>query len=239
MKLLRLVSLSVIFCISCVDNNANIEIVGKIQSEKEKELSREAIIKDPILNEKERLMYMTSFLIGKTILENKEARDYFYERILNRKINRIDLIKLIDLDYTITNPFEEAFEQQYKKYNWHTSPIAGGPVPPTVTAEPDAIRWGGVLDSQIQYSQYLVEVINHKNWELYFPNKSAYINQLQDLATYFMHYNTLNCLWSLHQLTLFSDGVILQTDGSGSYLPENFDLLTTNSLTFILRDKLD
>ena len=90
----------------------------------------------------------------------------------------------------------------------------------------------------MSYNEYLTEIIENSNLELYFPNKNAYVNELQDFSAYFENYNTLTCLWSLDYFVLFSDGLILHTNGEGSYLPENFNPNRTKSFVFILRDRI-
>lgn len=238
MKFLRLVWLSLIFCMACTESKDDIEFIQKAVEDEEAIFSMRESTKDPVVNEEERLMYMTSFLIGKAIINNKEAGDYFNQNIVSKKVTKIDLVRLLNLDFTESNPFEIEFQLQFNIYNWHTSPVAGGPVPPTTTAEPDAIRWGGIFGAETLYYQYLVEILNNRELELYFPNKNTFINELQDLTTYFMNYNSLTCLWSLDYFSIYSDGLILYSDGNGDYLPESFDFLTTNSFVIILRDKM-
>ncbi|CAL2101431.1 conserved protein of unknown function [Tenacibaculum sp. 190130A14a] len=239
MKFLRLISMALIFCASCTQNNDEVEIVQKLQKGEERNLFLTEPVKDNVKDENERIMYMASFLIGKAIIENKDARHYFNRFITNKRTKKIELASLLDSDLLDENPFEIAFHEQFNNYNWHTSPTASGGTPPKSAAIPDPFRWGGILDSQMSYYQYLIEIIENRKLEIYFPNKELYINDLQDLIYYLNNHDVLTCLWSLDKFTFYSDGLILKTDGSGHYLPENFDPENANSLIFILRDKLD
>lgn len=236
MKLLKLICVGLVFCTSCTQNNEELEIVQRLQKGEKRELSISNSQTNVVKNEKERIMFMTSFLVGKTLLENKEARDYFYLKIASQSITKIDLSDVLDSDKE-DNPFEIAFQEQFNLYNWHISPSAGAPIPPRIPVKPNSIRWGGILSSNMYYYQYLIEILENSKLELYFPNKNTYVNELQDFSTYFENYNTLSCLWSLDYFVLFSDGLILHTNGEGNYLPENFNPNRAKSFVFILRDR--
>ena len=93
------------------------------------------------------------------------------------------------------------------------------PAPPIKSAEPDPLKWGGVLN--MHYDQYFFEVIKLKKWELYFPNKNILLDNNQNLTGYFQKNHTIICLWNNNSFKLFSDGVILHDDGKGEYLPLN------------------
>lgn len=239
MKFLKLLFCVLIICFSCSENTEEFETINKEQNK----AGRGNFILDPIEvpnnNETEQLMFMTSFLIGKTLIESEEARDYFYSHIANPRITKIELINILDADVIDSNPFEIAFHEQFNTYNWHLNPQSGGPEPPTSTSlDPDPLRWGGILDAQMYYQQYLIEIIELKKWELYFPNKSSVLDNRQTLTEYFQRNTTMVCLWNNNEKKkLFSDGLVLHKNRKGEYLPLNFDPFQSFYFMFILRDK--
>jgi hypothetical protein len=224
MRFLKLFCVVLVLCVSCSENTDEIEVVGEVKSSK---IERRVISSKEIQEVK--LMYMTSFLIGKVLIENKEARDYFYEQIANPKIKKIALINVLGTNKSDSNPFTVSFQEQYNMYNFRT------PASPIKSSEPDPLIWGGVLN--MYYKEYLLKVRKRKKWELYFPNKNIFLDNIQNLSEYLIANEKLICLWNTNYLGLFTDGLILNINGRGRYLPQYFDPSNTTSLMIVLRDK--
>ncbi len=240
MKFLNPFFFIIIFCVSCNKNTDEIEVIEKVQNSKRNiSLSLEPV-EDPEKAKVEQLMYMTSFLIGKTLLENEAARDYFYEQIKSVKTNKIELINILDASFIDSNPFEIGFHEQFNNYNWHIDPQGGSPDPPKSTSlEPDPLKWGGILDSQMYYQQYLIEIIDLKKWELYFPNKNVFLENYQNFTDYLADNHIIRCSWNNDSFNLYSDGMVLYDDGRGEYLSRFFDPFRSLSFMFVLRDIID
>lgn len=235
MKFLKLFCLVLVLCVSCSENET-IDAIKKIERGRRGGAIDPIEISDDVVDEKTKLMYMTSFLIGKTLIENKYARDYFYSLIKDPKLTSINLIDIMDSNVVDSNPFEVAFHEQFNMYNWHIDPQSGAPDPPIKTSiEPDSVKWGGVLDAHIYYQQYLHEIIELNKWELNFPNKNIYIDNIQNLSDYLIANEKLICLWNMYNTGLYTDGLILNNNGRGSYLPPNFNVSTASSLVMILK----
>ncbi|WP_431164563.1 hypothetical protein [Tenacibaculum halocynthiae] len=237
MKFLKLFCLVLMLCVSCSESET-IDTIEKMERGRRGGGTIDPIeISDDAVDEKNKLMYMTSFLIGKTLIENENARDYFYELIKDSRLTSINLIDIMDSNVVDSNPFEVAFHEQFNAYNWHLNPMSGGPNPPveSSTAEPDPSKWGGILDAQMYYHQYLIEIIELNKWELNFPNKNIYIDNIQNLSDYLIANEKLICLWNMYNTGLYTDGLILNTNGRGSYLPPNFNVSTASSLVMILK----
>lgn len=239
MKFLKLLFFVLVVCISCNVNNEEIEIIEKEQNK----ASRSNFNLKPFQTfdnqEVEQLMFMTSFLIGKTLIENEAARDYFYNHIADSRITAIKLSDIMDDSVIDSNPFEIEFHKQFNKYNYHRNPQSGDTDPPTSTSlDPDPLKWGGALGERVLYKSYLNKVINLNNWELYLPNKNTVLSNGHTLTDYFVRNDKIICLWRLNEniKKIYSDGLVLYTDGRGSYLPLNFTLLNNLSFVFVLRD---
>ncbi|WP_299163247.1 hypothetical protein [uncultured Tenacibaculum sp.] len=230
MKFLKLLFFVLIIFTSCDKNAEEIEIINTIQNSSRENFFDIEATKTSDNKRIEQLMYMTSFLIGKVLVENEEARDYFYKHIANPRTTKIELIKVLDGDVIDSNPFEIAFHEQYNMYSFRA------PAPPIKVADPDSFRWGGVLN--MYYHQYLFEIININRWELYFPNKSSLLDNRQTLTEYFLRNDKIVCLWKINEkFKLYSDGLILNKRDKGEYLPLNFDPSKSLFFMFVLRGK--
>ncbi len=240
MKFLKQFLFVLIICVSCNDNNEEIQIIEKEQN---KAITGNVSMK-PFQaydnKEVEKLMFMTSFLIGKTIIENEAARDYFYDYIEDPRTTAINLSDIMDDDVIDSNPFEIEFHKQFNKYNYHKDPQTGETDPPTSTSlDPDPLRWGGIFGPTMLYELYLDNIINSNDWELYFPNKNSVLSNGLTLTDYFSRNDVVICLWRLNEKIkrMYSDGLILYTSGNGSYLPLNFNPANSSSFIFLLKNK--
>jgi hypothetical protein len=117
------------------------------------------------LNQEENMMYMTSYLIGLTLLQDRSARVHFQQAITGKQ-QKISLRSLLD---GTNNPFELAFRSRYYIYNWNTD-FEGEPTPPISSAIPDPLKKDyDVLD--IGYYTYIDLISNTYNWDIHLPNK--------------------------------------------------------------------
>ncbi|WP_435263964.1 hypothetical protein [Tenacibaculum sp. nBUS_03] len=239
MKVLKLLCVVLVFCVSCSEN----ELEG-LDTVERMERGRRVVAIDPIdvteeveeeVDKKEKLMYITSYLIGKTLIESEAARDFFYELIKNNELSKIGLNDLLKTKIIDSNPFEVAFQEQFNTYNWHIDPQSGAPNPPKSTSTPDSTKWGGMLDSQMYYQQYLNEILELNKWELYFPNKAVFLDNTQNFSDYLIANKKLICLWNTKYFGLFTDGLILHINGEGNYLPLNFNVSSASSFVIILK----
>ncbi|KAB1155983.1 hypothetical protein F7018_11225 [Tenacibaculum aiptasiae] len=239
MKFLKLLFFVLLICISCNVNNEEIQIIEKEQNKANRNNFNSKPFQIYNAQEVEQLMFMTSFLIGKTLIENESARDFFYNHIADSRITAIKLSDIMDDDTMDSNPFEIEFQKQFNKYNYHKNPQTGETDPPTSTSlDPDPFRWGGIFGPTMLYELFIDKVINLNDWELYFPNKNSVLSNGLTLTEYFQRNDRVICLWRLNEKIkrIYSDGLILYTDGRGSYLPLNFNPSNSSSFTFLLRN---
>ncbi|MDC1162279.1 hypothetical protein OAT18_02435 [Tenacibaculum sp.] len=232
MKFLKLFFFgAILFFTSCNNNSEEVvEIAKEIKIEKKGRGGNLSPEDPPARSERVQLMYMTSFLIGKTLLEDETGRSYFYQYISNPLTVAIRLNTVLDDNYSDSTPFEAAFHERFNDYNSHINIDGGNEVPAVVIPDPDPIRWGGVLD--MHYFTYLNNIINNRNLGLYFPNKRLLQNNYANLSEYFQSNDKIVCLWENSQDSHLYDGVILNIDGSGDYLPQGFK--PENSPYFII-----
>ncbi len=193
---------------------------------------------DDPADETEQLMYMTSFLVGRTLLADAPARDYFYAQ-MNQYGNTFGLSKVLSASPTNPNPFQAAFHTQFYLYNYDldNGNTGGGPVSPPVAPNPPPDRWGGVL--QMPLASYLGTVVNTYSWELHIPNDNVLtLYGYNDLHEYVAGQASLASLWSMDTTQLYTDGAILFVMGNqGIYLPSNYSVFGNPNLAIIVREQ--
>lgn len=232
MKYLQIIILSVtaFLLISCNNEAENITMLDAFEKE------TNTVVYKPFTAEKNtffsvedhhrNLMYMTSFLTGVTLLEDQDAREYFYS-LLNNKGSKINLKDLLD---NTNNPFEKGFKTYYDIYNWSITP-KGVPTPPVSNLRPDP------LDRPYEpltmlYVQFQDTVTTNHNWEFYLPNK-ALVLQYINFDDYLNDKDEIVNLWSLNDV-VFEDGLkmsLFQRD----FITEDFNYQDTLESIFIIK----
>ncbi|MFY7670715.1 hypothetical protein ACOSP6_06465 [Tenacibaculum sp. MEBiC06402] len=221
MKNVKLVMLSLLLVfLSCSDEKENLHVLES--HEKETLHSVRAKGGDKItsnntpysLNEEENMMYMTSYLIGLTLLQDQAARDYFYQELTGKPL-KISLRALLD---GTDNPFEIAFRARYYIYNWNTDP-KGEPTPPISSAVPDPLeRDYAVL--HMGYFTYFHLISNTYDWDIHLPNKSLLFNYF-NFNQYLNDKEYIINLWDM-DTGLYDDGLKM-SNGTKTFIPSGFD----------------
>ncbi|WP_417799152.1 hypothetical protein [Tenacibaculum sp.] len=236
MRYLQIMCFSVLLaCMSCNEETENIHLSNTVENDIVNIIASKntsgIVTNIPIVlqpQEVHNMMYMTSFLIGRTLIENEDAREYFY-RLYTGKSLKVSLRTLLENN---RNAFEIAFKQQYGNYNRGTDP-EGEPTHPISSPEPDPLERG--YDVLNDYSLYYYYIHNSYDWEVYIPNKLILYNY-SSFTNYLNDKDRIINLWSL-STNLYDDGVSL-TSSNGVFIPSNFNYLQelTTSLILTLRN---
>ncbi|AUC16694.1 hypothetical protein BTO06_16750 [Tenacibaculum sp. SZ-18] len=221
MKYVRLVILSMtLILLSCSEEKESLQMLETF--EKEKVITNQSIksnspkgISIPYsILEEENMMYMTSYLIGLTLLNDHDAREYLFQE-LNGKEQKISLRTLLSND---KNSFKLAFRSEYLKFNWGTTP-KGEPTPPVSSAIPDPLKRNyGVLT--IDFDTYLHQISNTYDWDIHAPNKDILFGYL-NFSQYLNHKQYLINLWDM-DTGLYDDGLKM-SDTHKDFIPSYFD----------------
>ncbi len=223
MKYLPITLLSLLFIFaSCNTNEDNLN-TSALEGQ-ENGLKGRAPFGEIKNQEEKNMMYMTSYLIARTLLEDEDAQKQFY-KLGSGKSLKIDLRTLLTPD----KPFEAAFRLRYARYNGSTPP-KGQPTTPVSQAVPDPLeRDYSILT--ISYIDY-IDVVNDKyDWIIYLPNKEK-LYEHANFGDYLDSNEDIINLWSF-DTSDYSDGLKLNYYG-GIFIPIPFDYTSALESTFIM-----
>ncbi|WP_143569798.1 hypothetical protein [Tenacibaculum agarivorans] len=220
MKYLRLVILSMtVLIMSCTEEKETIQVLETFEKEIVNKKGVKGGNKIPIntpysRDQEDNMMYMTSYLIGLTLLGDENAREYFYQQV-SGKTFKISLRTLLSGG---KNPFKTAFRGYYYIYNWNTD-YEWTPTPPVSSAIPDPLEKDyGVL--QIGYSTYLDLISNDYDWQIDLPNKAILFSYF-NFTQYLDHKQYIINLWTKDN-SLYDDGLKMSNNDK-FFIPDNFD----------------
>ncbi|CAL2080739.1 conserved hypothetical protein [Tenacibaculum sp. 190524A05c] len=221
MKYVRLVILSMtMIFLSCSKEEESVQMLETFEKERvitnrSKGGNKVPPIGTPYsLIEEENMMYMTSYLIGLTLLQDQAARDYFYQELTGKQ-QKISLRTLLN---GTNNPFETAFSGRYMLYNWYTDP-KGEPTPPISSAIPDPLeRAYDVL--HMGYYTYYLSIHNDYDWDIHVPNKHILFSYF-NFNQYLNHKQYIINLWDM-DTGLYDDGLKM-SDTDKFFIPSTFD----------------
>lgn len=166
------------------------------------------------LVEEENMMYMTSYLIGLSILNDHAAREHFYQELAGKQ-QKISLRTLLNQG---KNPFKSAFKSEYLRFNWGTDP-KGEPTPPISSAIPDPLKRDyDVLP--IDFDTYVHQISNTYDWDIHVPNKHILLGYF-NFTQYLNHKQYLINLWDM-DTGLYDDGLKM-SDTDKDFIPTTFD----------------
>lgn len=222
-------SLFLIFT-SCSTSNDNLNV--SLNDEQENKLQQSSFIEETKSEDVKNLMYMTSYLIARTLQEDEAAQQEFYKLGAEKALN-IDLRTLLS---SSGSSFEKAFQLRYKRYNT-TKKQQGEPTPPVSQAIPDPLERGYNLLT-ISYTEYLGLIQNTYDWIVDLPNKDI-LYQFESFDDYFKKYDCILNLWS-YDNSKYSDGLRISYD-NGWFISAKFDYQTElqNTLILTLRNKYE
>ncbi|SEC41385.1 hypothetical protein SAMN04489761_2926 [Tenacibaculum sp. MAR_2009_124] len=207
---------------SCDNTNDNLNTSSVDQ--KEGKILERTLFGETKNEEVKDIMYMTSYLIARTLLEDEDAQQQFYQ-LGSGKSLKIDLKTLL----TSKSTFEQAFKLRYKRYNWSTPP-KGEPTPPISQAVPDPLEKDyDVLT--IPYIGYIDLIQNTFDWIVSLPNKEK-LYQYDSFKDYIHDNDTILNLWSF-DTSNYSDGLKTHYNG-GSFIPTPFDYNSALETTFMM-----
>ncbi|SHJ79378.1 hypothetical protein SAMN04488028_1011262 [Reichenbachiella agariperforans] len=178
------------------------------------------------LNEiSQEFMYMTSFLITRSIIDDEPARDYFKEVMITSESDHFDLTDLISVSTNNMNPFQEELYEQFKTYNYEViydttyiekeEVISIRVVPPVANPDPAEDVFPHLATAQLKCSflTFLTEAGGNNCLELYFPN----IEVLGPAISLEDHSDRIRSTWHPMNNEESNDGMELNEDG-GEYL---------------------
>lgn len=207
-------SLFIIFS-SCNDSSENLSS-SVIQNENN--FQEKSNFGQATNNQARDIIYMTSYLISRVLIEDEAAQNHFY-RFGSGKSLKISLKNLLD---TPDSPFEKAFRIRYDRFNWYINP-EGEPTPPLSQAVPDPLE-NDYNILTLTYNDYIYIIQNLYNLEILLPNKEMLYNY-DSFHDYFNDKDFIFNLWN-YDAPIYNDG-LKTSDNSANFISSDFDYLNT------------